>query len=83
MTLSEEASSKSRWRPMQRSTVQHQVKSGQSCGRIRERNQQVEGSRISQEDLQSHLIFDHVWLTEPGLPTREHAGAGTKFPTHL
>ena len=67
---------------MQRPTVKHHAKPGSLVEEWGIEVSKLEGSRTPQEDPES--TNQRPWqLTEPEPPTREHAGAGPRPPTHL
>jgi hypothetical protein len=76
ITVSWEASTSRGWRQMQRPTSKHHVELRESCGRMGDRREQAGGVKDTTRRLTESTNLGLWGLTEPGLPTREHAGAG-------
>ena len=61
---------------MQRPTGKHHVELRESCGRMGDRREQAGGVKDTTRRPTVSTNLGLWGLTEPGLPTREHAGAG-------
>jgi hypothetical protein len=70
-----------RW--IQRPTAKYQAELGESYGRVGDRSEQTRGVKDTIIRPTETTNLGAWGLTEPGPPTREHAGAEPRTPKHL
>ena len=68
---------------MQRPTVKRQKELRESCGRVEGRSERARGVKDTKRRPTESPNLDPWGLTETKPPTKEHAGAGRRPPTHL